>query len=288
MQSLTFNKKLRGAIQLVRPELPFAAGVCVLLGEIVALGAFPAMREIILGFGCGFFISGSAIILNDYFDLEVDRVNTPSRPLPSGIISPSEAILLTVITTVLGLAAAFMMGLPAFSLCVVFWLIGFLYNWKFKEAGLPGNLMVSSSVAITFILGGMAVGQPWNQIVWCFALMAFFIDLGEEIAGDAMDIEGDKKRASRSIAILRGRSFALGVSGSLFGLVVLISFIPVLLGWLGTSYLLMISLTDLLIIVFTIRLLRSKTPEEGRRAMRGIYLGALFGLSAFIIGNVLQ
>ncbi|MEO8355716.1 MAG: UbiA family prenyltransferase [Chloroflexota bacterium] len=283
-----FTKKLRGAIQLVRPELPFAAGVCVVLGEIVALGSFPALREIILGFLCGFFISGSAIILNDYFDLEVDRVNTPNRPLPSGIISPSEAILLTVITTVLGLAAAFMMGIPAFGLCVVFWLIGFLYNWKFKEAGLPGNLMVSSSVAITFILGGMAVGQPWNQVVWCFALMAFFIDLGEEIAGDAMDIEGDKKRASRSIAIMRGRNFALGVSGSLFGLVVLISFVPVLLGWLGTSYLLMISLTDLLIIVFTIRLLRSKTPEEGRRAMRGIYLGALFGLSAFIIGNVFQ
>jgi hypothetical protein len=50
----------------------------------------------------------------------------------------------------------------------------------------------------------------------------------------------------------------------------------------------MIFITDILIIVFTIRLLKSETPEEGRRSMRGIYLGALFGMLAFIIGKVFQ
>ena len=281
-----FNKKVKAIIQIFRPELPFAAGVCVVLGEIIALGDFPSLREMALGFICGFFISGSAIVLNDYFDLEVDKVNAPNRPLPAGIISPAESILLTIIATFIGMLAAFLIGIPAFILCAVFWMIGFLYNWKFKEAGLPGNLMVSSSVAITFILGGMAVGEPWNKIVWCFALIGFFIDLGEEIAGDAMDIEGDKKRGSKSVAIVRGRSFALVISGLLFGLVVLISFIPVIYGWLGASYLLMIFITDTLIVVFTIRLLKSKTSAEGIKSMRGIYLGGLVGMLAFIIGQV--
>jgi geranylgeranylglycerol-phosphate geranylgeranyltransferase len=187
-------KKARAIVQVFRPELPFAAGVCVILGEIIALGHFPSWQSLTLGFLCGFFISGSAIVFNDYFDLEVDKINTPSRPLPSGTISPSEAVLLAIIAALIGLATSFAISLPAFLLCVVFWVIGFLYNWKFKESGLAGNLMVSSSVAITFILGGMAVGEPWNKIVWCFALIGFFIDLGEEIAGDAMDIEGDKKQ----------------------------------------------------------------------------------------------
>jgi len=100
-----------------------------------------------------------------------------------------------------------------------------------------------------------------------------------------MDMEGDKKRGSKSIAIMQGRQFALGVSASLFGLVVLISFIPILFHWLGASYLLMILITDLLIIAFTIRLLRSKSSAEGRSSMRGIYLGALVGMLAFIIGQ---
>jgi geranylgeranylglycerol-phosphate geranylgeranyltransferase len=281
------TQRARGIVQILRPELPFAAGVCVVLGEIVALGGLPPLREAVLGFLAGFFISGSAIVLNDYFDLEVDRVNTPERPLPSGLISPSEAIVLAVVTALLGLAAAFLLGTAAFALCFIFWLIGCLYNWKFKEAGLLGNLMVSANVGFTFLLGGIAVGQPWDGMVWCFALMAFLIDLGEEIAGDAMDIEGDKKRGSRSIGIRRGRRFALRISSTLFGLVILVSWIPVLWGWAGTSYLVLIVITDVLILVFTIRLWRSETPEDGRTAMRGIYLGALFGVLAAILGHVL-
>jgi geranylgeranylglycerol-phosphate geranylgeranyltransferase len=281
------RQKTQGILQIIRPELPFAAGVCVVLGEIVALGGLPPIGEASLGFLCGFFISGSAIVLNDYFDLEVDRVNTPDRPLPAGLVSPREAILLTIITALIGLAAALLLGIFAFFLCCLFWLIGCLYNWKFKEAGLLGNLMVSANVGFTFILGGIAVGQPWDGMVWCFALMAFLIDLGEEIAGDAMDIEGDKKRGSRSIGIIYGRRFALRLSAALFGLVILISWIPVLRGWAGASYLILIGITDVLILVFTVRLLRSETPQQGRKAMRGIYLGALFGILAAILGQVL-
>jgi geranylgeranylglycerol-phosphate geranylgeranyltransferase len=280
--------KIKGAIRLIRPELPFAAGICVVLGEIVTLGGFPSLRQAVLGFLCGFFISGSAIVLNDYFDLEVDRVNTPTRPLAAGIISPAEAIWLTIITAFMGLAASAVISLPAFILCGLFWVLGTLYNWKLKEAGLLGNLMVSSSVGITFILGGMAVGQPWNGIVWSFALMAFFIDLGEEMAGDAMDIEGDKKRNSKSIAIVRGKKFALTVSGVIFGLAILISLVPVVLGWMGITYFLLIVLTDLLIIVFTVRLLKSKTHESGRKSMRGIYLGAMIGVFAAILGQIFR
>jgi geranylgeranylglycerol-phosphate geranylgeranyltransferase len=88
-------QKLKGTLQIFRPELPFAAGVCVVLGEIIALGTFPSAPEILLGFLCGFFISGSATILNDYYDLEVDRINAPDRPIPAGIIGPAEALLLT-------------------------------------------------------------------------------------------------------------------------------------------------------------------------------------------------
>ncbi len=279
------TKKIKAILQIFRPELPFAAGICVILGEIIALGEFPPIRELALGFFSGFFISGSAIVLNDYFDLEVDKVNSPNRPLPAGIISPREAIVLTALATLLGLGASLLLGFPSFILCSIFWLIGFLYNWKFKEAGLSGNLMVSSSVGSTFILGGIAVGEPWNKIVWCFALIAFFIDLGEEIAGDAMDMAGDQKRNSKSIAIRHGRKFALALSGLFFGMVILISLVPILFHWLGISYLIMIFITDTIIIIFTMRLLKSKTPDEGRRSMRQIYLGALFGMLAFMIGQ---
>jgi len=284
---MTVKQKTRAIIQLLRIDLSFAAGISVVVGEIVAVGGFPSIYSIMLGFIVGFFISSSALILNDYFDIEIDKINMPTRPLPSGIIKPSEVILLSLINTIIGLIAAFFIGYIALIVAIIFWIIGFLYNWKFKRTGLPGNLMVSSSVAITFIFGGIAVGNPFNMIVWCFSLIAFFIDLGEEIAADAMDMVGDQKINSKSIAISRGKDSALKIAGIMFGIVVFTSFIPVIFHWLGMVYLVMILFMDAIIVFSTFKLLNSQSIDEGRKYTRLIYLGATVGLVAFIVGQIL-
>ena len=276
------SRKIGGLIQLFRPELPFSAGICVLLGEIVALEDFPSLHAGLLGFMCGFLISGSALVSNDYFDLEVDKVNAPDRPLPSGVVSPLEALLLAAVAMFIGLTASYIISVEALILSAIFGAVGVLYNWRYKQTGLAGNLMVASSVAITFILGGLVVGRPFNKIVLFFNLTAFLIDLGEEIAGGAMDIEGDKQRDSNSIAIKYGKGFALRISGAVFFLLVLISFVPYLFGWLGITYLIIISLADAITIFSTVKLLGSKTPAEGRRYMRWIYIGALIAMLAYI------
>jgi geranylgeranylglycerol-phosphate geranylgeranyltransferase len=280
-------KKVKGMIQLFRPELPLAAGVCVILGEIVALGNLPPLRELLLGFACGFFVSGAALTLNDYFDIEVDRINAPQRPIPAGLLTSFDAILLTIFVTLIGLGASFFISTLAFTVSVLFWIIGVLYNWKLKANGLWGNLMVAASVGITFVLGGITVGQPLNKIVWFFGLIAFLIDLAEEIAGDAMDMEGDQKRSSKSIAIRWGRTTALRISAFLFILVVLLSYVPIVFGWLGSSYLLLVCVINIAVILFVTRLLRSQTSEDGRSAMRGIYMSILLGMLVFIGGQFL-
>jgi geranylgeranylglycerol-phosphate geranylgeranyltransferase len=276
-------KKSKGYISLLRPELAMAAGVCVLAGQVLANQRFPSLAIAILGFLCGFTLSGAALILNDVFDYEVDKINAPQRALPSGIISPKEAILFTVLVSLIGLISAACLGISVLIVSILFWIIGILYNWRYKQSGLPGNLMVSASVAITFIIGAMSVHDPWNRIVWIFSAFTFFIDFGEEIAGDAMDMEGDKQRGSKSLAILKGKSFALRVTAASWMLVILISAIPIIFGWMGIPYLFMILIMDGLILFFGYRLLKSNTPAEGRKAMRGIYLGATFGLIGFIL-----
>lgn len=279
--------KIKAIIQLFRPDLSLAAGICVVVGELLALGHFPQFQDIILGFAVGFFISGSTLILNDYFDLETDKINAPNRPLPSGMIKSRLVIFLSIITTLIGLLAALFISFSALAVAIVFWTIGFSYNWKLKRTGLLGNLLVSSSVAITFIFGAIVVGNPWNVVVWIFSTIAFFIDLGEEIAADALDMEGDKKINSQSLALKYGQNNALKISAVIFALVVLISLIPFVLGWLGITYLVMILLMDSIIIFSTFKLLKSPIMDEKRKYARFIYLGATLGLVAFIIGQIL-
>ena len=277
------TNNLRGLIQLVRPELPFAAGVCVVIGEIVALGRFPSLSKLLLGFMWGFFLSCPAMILNDYFDIEVDKINAPNRPLPSGIVSPAVGIYFACIITLMGLTVSYIIGLSAVVIYISFWFIGFLYNWKLKEKGLLGNLLVSSSVAITLIFGSIVVGQPCNKVVWIISLIAFFFNLGEEIAADALDIEGDKQRNGKSIAILLGKKNAFRISAALFVLMAVLSYLPYYWSLLGLDYLIIVSCLNMLITYFGIRLFESQTIAAGRVYIRRMYLSTLAGMLAIII-----
>ncbi|NMB59790.1 MAG: UbiA family prenyltransferase [Chloroflexi bacterium] len=280
------SKKIKGLIRLFRPDLSLAAGLCTVGGQIISTGHLASWPVTLLGFLCAFGCSGAALVVNDYFDFEVDKVNAPERPLPSGAVTRQEAVLLGVFISLLGLIPALFLGPVCFIFTLFFWVIGFLYNWRYKESGLPGNLMVSSSVAFTFILGAMTVGQPWNTLVWVFALMAFFIDLGEEITGDALDLEGDQQRGARSIARSMGKPFALRAAVVMWGLVILLGWIPVISGLMGAIYGLTILAVDTVIIYFSLRLLRTDDVSTQRKCMKGIYIGATLVVLAFLIGQV--
>jgi geranylgeranylglycerol-phosphate geranylgeranyltransferase len=274
--------KLQGLLRLFRFELPFAAGVCVILGEILAAGKIPGAGQGILGFLSVFLISASALILNDYFDIETDKINAPDRPLPAGLVSEREVLLLSALVTAIGLFCAYLISQTALLVGMLVWLVGFLYNWRFKKAGFVGNLMVTFSVGMTFIFGGIAVGRPLEKIIWVFALMVMLVDLGEEIAADAMDMEGDRQAGSRSLAVLYGREIALKISAVIFFLVIVTSLVPFLSGWLEGIYLFPLLMMDAVILYSTRKLLDENIANR-RKYIRWIYLSGSAALVIFII-----
>ncbi len=274
--------KIKGLIRLFRFELPLAAGICTVLGEIFALGALPSARALGFGFLSVFCISAAALILNDYFDVAIDRVNAPDRPLPAGVVTRQEVLRLSIGVMLVGFAAAALISLEALIVGVLVWGVGFLYNWRYKRAGLFGNVLVSISVAMTFIYGGVAVGRPFHALVWTFAGLALLIDLGEEITGDAMDMAGDTEIGSRSLALRLGRNAALRISGTIFLSVVLYSSLPFLLGWLALKYLWPIVFMDAVILYATAKLIDPRTAAP-RRYMRWIYLSATLAMAIVLV-----
>lgn len=274
--------KLRGLASLFRFELPFSAGTCVVLGELLALGSIPDLSEIVLGFLSIFFISATALILNDYFDIEIDKINAPHRPLPAGIVTKRDVLVLSILVAGLGFLASLLLSLQAFVVTVVVWFVGFLYNWRFKRSGLIGNLMVSFSVGMTFVFGGIVVREPANINALWFGAIAMLLDLGEEIAADAMDVEGDKILGSRSLAILYGRERALRISAGVFGVTILVSVTPFILGVIASIYLVPIAIMDAVIVYSTVRLL-DPTSRNPRAYIRSIYLSGLVAVLLFIV-----
>lgn len=274
--------KIIGLYRLFRLELSFTAGACVFLGELLALGGLPSLSQAAFGFLSFFFISATALILNDYFDIETDRINAPTRPLPSGLVTKAEVVALAIIVALLGFLSSLMIGLDAFIVVVIVWVVGFLYNWRFKKSGLFGNLFVGFSVGTTFVFGGIVVGNPFEEVVWFLAIMTMLIDLGEEIAADSLDVEGDRKAGSRSLAVLFGPQQAMRIAAGVFGMVVAGSVIPFIFGWLGWLYLPPIFIFDAIIAYSVRNLLNPQIPNR-INDIRRIYLVGLGMVLVFII-----
>lgn len=282
LRSLVYMNKIKGLLKLLRFELPFSAGVCVVMGQLLALGGLASISITIFGFFSVFLISASILVMNDCFDVETDKINAPHRPIPSNLVTLNEALYSSLLLLFTGIILSYLINVTVLFISIVLALIGFLYNRYFKKSGLPGNLMVSFSVGMTFIYGGSSVGLPFHKMVLFFGLIAALIDLGEEIAADAMDIKGDQLINSNSLAIKYGRSTALKISCFIFFFVVLLSFVPFVLNWFAIAYLVPIGLMDASIAYPALRLLSSEN-DEGRKYIRWIYLGAISGIILFIV-----
>jgi len=274
--------KIKGLIKLIRFELPFSAGVCVVMGQMLALGEFTSIPVTVFGFTSVFLISASILVLNDYFDVETDKINAPSRPIPSGLVPPAEALSFSLLLLLAGIFTSYLININVLLISIALAVIGFLYNRYFKKTGLPGNLMVSFSVGMTFVYGGASVGLLFQKAVLFFGLIAALIDLGEEIAADAMDINGDKLINSNSLAIKFGGPTAIKISVCIFFLVILLSFVPFILNWFPIIYLVPVGIMDILIAHPALKLLKSQN-ENCRKLIRWIYLGAITGIIIFII-----
>jgi geranylgeranylglycerol-phosphate geranylgeranyltransferase len=241
---------------------------------------------VLFGFLTLFFISGSANISNDYFDREVDRINLPGRPLPSGRISVPELWILFLLFTAAGLTTAALLGPLVLAVVSALWGIALLYNMKLKEYGFAGNLIVATCLGMIFVLGGIIAGTI-NEVILAFSAMAFFFDLGEEIAADAMDVRGDQLRSSKSLAKRWGRTIAMRISGLVFFVFFGLTLIPFLAGWLGYDYLVLVAVTDCWMISCALNLVRSRSIEEGRTEIRRLYLAWGMFVIVFAIIRIL-
>ena len=273
--------RLLGFLRLFRFELPFAAGVCVVLGQFLALDSIPPLQEIVLGFLSVFFISATALILNDYFDLEIDRINAPHRPLPSGMVSKRDVLVLSFVVAFLGLMAAALLSLTALITILVVWIVGVLYNWRFKRSGLAGNLMVSFSVGMTFVFGGISVGQPGKH--QCMVVRRNRFSHGPR-RGDRRGRHGHRRRQDHRVPLPGNRLWSgtrtenqrrgiwrsdPGQPGAICS------------GQITSIYLIPIMIMDIVILYSTVRLLNPATRNP-RAHIRAIYLGGLAAVLLFI------
>ncbi len=276
---------LTGLLSLIRPINSIMVGFAVVVGMAVSNFSSISLLAAGLGFLTGFLVSSYAMIVNDKYDIEVDRVNNPDRPLVKGTASVKEAEVFAIILLTIGLISSAVLGWLTFFIAVVFALIAWLYNYRVKKYGLLGNGLVSASIAIPYIYGAAANGALQEPLVYFLALTSFLAGLGREVVKTICDVKGDELRGIRSVARMWGVKAAAKIGALLFILAVCSSTIPLILRIVGVVYGVLVSAPICIFLILSAKILRDYSSKNAYRVKRAALLGMLLGLLAFIVGG---
>jgi len=277
--------KAIGFIKVTRIINSLMMGFAVLIGETIALrGSPPHFMSTLLGFITAFTLTGASMAVNDYYDRAVDAVNEPNRPIPSGIISPKETLVYAAALVIIGMLSAFFTNYACLITAAISLAVSMFYNTKGKASGLAGNFMVSFSVAIPFVYGGLVVKQIVNLSLLLFSSMAFLSNTGREVTKDIVDVEGDKIRNLKTIALVYGPKKAAIVAAFFYISAVFFSVIPIFLNLVTSSYTLPVVASDFGFIFCSMLLLKNFSRDNARFIKNTVLICMIAGLAAFIIG----
>jgi len=285
-----FISILRDYYKLFRFEHAIMLAVAVLIAEIITLGWIPPMETIFfLSMLVPIFAEMGSFSLNDYLDVETDRINGRlERPLVKGTIAPRTALYLSAICFAISLIAGFLINEAAFIITIFFVVFAIAYNWKLKDLPLVGNVFIATTMAIPFIFGGYVYSASPPTVIWDIALLGFIAGLAREIVKSVEDMKGDiKARKSKTLPVLVGRGPSLFIASMLFLLFIPLTVVPFMgelaLGFASGFFLFIADLSILILSLYLLYARRDKTFS----IVRKYSLGAFFcGLMALLLASM--
>lgn len=248
---------LRGYLQIVRPVNACVAGIAVLLGVLIAgVEVTPILFLLVVAVFC---ITSAGNVVNDYFDRDIDAINRPKRPIPSGAVSIRGALFYSAILFLAGIVCAALVHPFCFGMACVNSVLLVAYAARLKGVPLAGNLVVSYLAGSIFLFGGAAAGLEGLVVNLPLAGIVFLPMTAREILKDAEDVEGDREGGARTLPMVIGVLTSCRIAGILASGAVILSLLPIM-PWWDVWYLVMIAVPDLVILVAVISSLGCTTP----------------------------
>lgn len=171
-------------------------------------------------------IAAAGYIINDYFDLNIDKINKPSKIVVEKIIRRRWAIVWHLVLTGIGVMLSFyisykinnvLLGLLNFCSAILLW----FYSTKFKKELMIGNIIISlltAWVVIVLYFCELRFYYIFNvesenykkyitflfKVAVLYGGFAFIISIIREVIKDLEDMKGDEKYGCRTMPIVWG------------------------------------------------------------------------------------
>lgn len=275
-----------GFLRLMRPINCVMMGFAVLVGAVLANPSFSdfSWLNVLFGFLTGFTLTAASMAVNDYYDRDIDAINEPSRPIPSGKVSATSALVFAGAFSLVGFVFAYLASFVCLLAAVIAWTVMMIYSTVGKRSGLPGNFLVSACVATPFLYGSLAVTNTIQLNVLLLASMAFLSNTGREVTKGIVDVKGDSARNVKTLAARFGERRAAAGAAVFYVFAVCLSPIPLVLNLVSFWFVPFVLVTDLGLLWCSLSLVKNPSRERARRIKKLVLVLFILGLLAFIFG----
>jgi geranylgeranylglycerol-phosphate geranylgeranyltransferase len=269
---------ISGYMKLLRLWNGAIAALGLLLGVAVTVGLGNLqdnIQELLIGAVIVILFVGAGNSLNDYYDVDTDRIAHPSRPLITGAISRKTALYSAGAMFALCILLSLFLNLISIIIVMVAVAAMIGYEIRLKEAGFVGNLTIALLVIALFEFSGSTVGRA-ETTIW-LALLAGLATLGREIVKDIEDMAGDATRRTLPKSIGAKRAGLVATAPTVAAIA--LSPVPYLLDQLTVFYLPVVAVADAIFIYGC--LAQFKSAKTGQKIYKWAMIVALL---AFAIG----
>ncbi len=231
--------------------------------------------------------TGASNTLNDYLDKDIDLVNRPMRPIPSGKVEINAALYMSIILFVIGTFFCLNLSEPAKVIGIVIAMpLLIFYTKYFKGIPLIGNMIVAFIIGLSFLFSGAAFGQM--NIMWTPMLLAFGLTLVREIVKDIEDIKGDKLQGLKTLPIMIGEYYTIRfivILSVFMGFGFIIPFYKEIYGiWYLILLIVVVEIPLTLVIFF---LLSKPNAHSAKKSSKLLKFSTLGGLISIYAGTIL-
>lgn len=204
-----FLFKVRAYLTMLRPEIAIMdltlPAVCAILATYT-LSSFPPLLPFILAIVGSYCPIAASYIANDIIDVDIDAINLPSRPLPSGKISRKEAMVYAFLLYAVGLTIYYKLNYYAFLILIIAIITITLYSTYLKRKTPLSFIPVGVAYGLVPIMVWLIFAKLTASAI-LFGLMICITDWGFTLSGVSRDVEGDNQKGVPTLPVSYGINF---------------------------------------------------------------------------------
>ena len=276
-------KNIKNYFLLTRPLNVLISGSAMVVSAAI-LNSLEETRILVLIVLIVMSYTAAANAINDVLDLEIDKINRPSRPIPSKNLKKRTALEFSFTLFLVGSILSLQLPTAAQFISIVISMpLMIVYSTNLKSKPLIGNIAVSFIIGLSFIFCGAAFENILPM--WTPGLLAFSLTLIREIIKDIADLEGDRVAKCKTYPIQYGLEATVKLVSILSFTVSLVLLLPYFNNVYNYWYLIILLIgVEIPLIVVVFSLIKNPTILAAIRGSKILKFSTIMGLIAIYLG----